>query len=75
MPNSVDGSVPARVISDVRSSGSGSSPPWFTSSCSIIIWPRPPTARVRPCVWVRMRSSPTRTDPVMASSEVSRMGA
>ena len=40
MPNSVDGSVPARVIIEVRSSGSGSSPPWLTSSCCIIIWPR-----------------------------------
>ena len=27
MPNSVDGSVPASVIIDMRSSGSGSSPP------------------------------------------------
>ena len=45
IPNSVDGSVPASVIIEVRSSGSGSSPPRFTSSCCIIIWPRAPTAR------------------------------
>jgi hypothetical protein len=75
IPNSVDGSVPARVIIDVRSSGSGSSAPRLTSSCSIIIWPRAPTARVKPCVAVRMLASSTRTDPVMASSEVSRIGA
>ena len=47
MPNSVDGSVPASVIIEVRSSGSGSSPPRLTSSCCIIIWPRAPMARLQ----------------------------
>ena len=74
MPNSVDGSVPASVIIDVRSSGSGSSPPRFTSSCCIIIWPRAPIARLRPSVSARMRSSSTRTEPLIASSAVSRIG-
>ena len=75
MPNSVDGSVPATVIIDVRSSGSGSSPPRLTSSCCIIICPRAPIARLRPCASARMRSSSTRTDPLIASSAVSRIGA
>ena len=33
MPNSVDGSVPATVFIDMRNTGSGNSPPRFTSSC------------------------------------------
>ena len=37
IPNSVDGSVPATVFMEVRSSGSGTSPPRLTSSCCIII--------------------------------------
>ena len=75
IPNSVDGSVPARVVIELRSSLSGSSPPRVTSSCCIIIWPRAPTARLRPCVWARIFTSSMRTEPVMASSAVSRIGA
>ena len=48
IPNSVDGSVPARVIIDVRNSGSGRSAPRVISSCCIIIWPRAPIARLSP---------------------------
>ncbi len=75
IPNSVDGSVPASVIIELRSSGSGSSPPRLSSSSCIIIWPRAPTARLSPSVCARMRSLSSRTEPLMASSAVSRIGA
>ena len=75
MPNSVDGSVPASVMSDVRSSGSGTSAPRFTSNCCIIIWPREPMARDRPSASARICWSSTRTEPVITSSAVSRSGA
>ena len=75
IPNSVDGSVPARVIIEVRSSGSGRSAPRVISSCCIIIWPRAPTARLSPCAAARICSLSTRTEPSMAFSAVNRMGA
>ena len=75
IPNNVDGSVPASVIILVRSSGSGSSPPRLTSSFCMNIWPRAPTARLRPWASARIFSSLTLTDPVIASSAVSSIGA
>ena len=75
IPNSVDGSVPASVIIEVRSSGSGISPPRFTNSSCISIWPRAPIARDRPSVSARICSSSMRTDPLIASSAVSKIGA
>ena len=42
MPNSVDGSVPARVIIEVRSCGSGRSAPRVTRIFCIVICPRAP---------------------------------
>ena len=75
MPNNVEGSVPARVIIDVRSSGSGRSAPRVISSCCIIIWPRAPIARLSPCAAARICSSWTRTEPSIAFSAVNRMGA
>ena len=74
MPNNVDGSVPARVIIDVRSSGSGRSAPRVISSCCIIIWPRAPIARLSPCAAARICSLSTRTDPSIAFSAVNRIG-
>ena len=75
IPNNVDGSVPARVVIDVRSSGKGKSAPRVISSCCIIIWPRAPTARLSPCAAARIFSLSTRTEPSIAFSAVNRMGA
>ena len=75
IPNSVDGSVPARVIIEVRSSGSGRSAPRVTRISCIVIWPRAPTARLRPCAWARICSLSTRTDALITSSAVNRIGA
>ncbi|ORV83332.1 hypothetical protein AWC11_22215 [Mycobacterium interjectum] len=75
MPNSVDGSVPASAIIEVRSCGSGRSDPRVTRISCIVICPRAPTARLRPCASARIRSLPTRTDALITSSAVSRSGA
>ncbi len=39
------------------------------------IWPRAPTARLSPWAWARICSSSMRTEPLIASSAVSRIGA
>ncbi|OBH90554.1 hypothetical protein A5680_18720 [Mycobacterium sp. E2989] len=75
IPNSVDGSVPARVIIEVRSCGSGRSAPRVTRIFCMVICPRAPTARLRPWVWARIFSSSTRTEALMTSSAFSRIGA
>lgn len=75
MPNSVDGSVPARVAIEVRSCGSGSSAPRVMRIFCIVICPRAPTARLKPWAWARMCSSSTRTEALMTSSAVNRIGA
>jgi len=75
IPVTVDGSVPARVVSAVRSSGSASSPPRVTSSCCSVIWPRAPTARASASACVRTSAAAPRTLPVMAVSAVSSSGA
>lgn len=54
IPNSVDGSVPARVIIEVRNCGSGRSAPRVTRISCIVIWPRAPTARLKPCACARI---------------------
>ncbi|CAG7404321.1 hypothetical protein PICSAR7_04476 [Mycobacterium avium subsp. paratuberculosis] len=75
MPNSVDGSVPARVAIEVRSCGSGSSAPRVTRIFCMVICPRAPTARLSPWACARIRSSSTRTDALMTFSAVNRIGA
>ena len=71
MPVTVDGSVPASVVIDTRSSGSGTSPPRVTSMCCNAIWPRAPMARDSACACTCTSAVSARADPVTAVSEVS----
>ncbi|CFR37551.1 Uncharacterised protein [Mycobacterium tuberculosis] len=75
IPNSVEGSVPARVTIALRSCGSARSAPRVTRISCIVICPRAPTARLKPCTWVRICSLSTRTDASITFWAVNSSGA